>query len=223
MPLAKRLKTKPRDLAQQIVDNLDVADIAEPVTPDDIAGPGFINIRLKPDALADLLDRMGTPQLGVEPPADPQTVVAMPSGKQTKIKEIVTFDGNQPYAYAPHAVTLTLEDEIDVSRGDMLVHPKNVPNTERELEAMLVWMSSEHLQVNRPYWVKHTTQTVSASISEFHYKVDPDTLSRIKGGSSVEGRVSSDYPQNGSLAPSPATDENPDIPLEGESPREPPV
>ena len=75
MPLAKRLKSKPRDIAQQIVDNLDIADIAEPVTAENIAGPGFINVRLKSETLGDLLTKMDSPALGVEAPPDPQTVV----------------------------------------------------------------------------------------------------------------------------------------------------
>jgi len=75
MPLAKALGEKPRDIAAQIVAHADLTGIAEPLTEDSIAGPGFINIKLAPDALAGLLAKFDTPALGIEPPADPQTVV----------------------------------------------------------------------------------------------------------------------------------------------------
>ena len=75
MPLAKRLGMKPRDLAAAIVEKLDVADMCEPVTEADIAGPGFINFRLKPEALSGLLDRLDTPDLGLPTPAEPKTIV----------------------------------------------------------------------------------------------------------------------------------------------------
>ena len=75
MGLAKRVGEKPRDLAARIVDAVDVSGIAEPLSEDSIAGPGFINIRLRGEALADLLGRLDTPALGLTPPADPETVV----------------------------------------------------------------------------------------------------------------------------------------------------
>ena len=71
-------------------------------------------------------------------------VVALPSGKKSHIKSIVTYDGELDYAFPPQSVTLTLEDEIDVSRGEMLVHPDNLPTIGRNFEAMLVWMDEEY-------------------------------------------------------------------------------
>jgi arginyl-tRNA synthetase len=75
MPLAKRLSMKPRDVAEQVVKSVDLGEIAEPLSEASIAGPGFINIRLRPAALADLLVQLDSPQLGIEPPPTPQTVV----------------------------------------------------------------------------------------------------------------------------------------------------
>lgn len=75
MPLGKRVGAKPRDVAAKIVENLDLSGIAEPVTEASIAGPGFINIRLLPDLLGELLGRLDTPELGIEPPAEPKTIV----------------------------------------------------------------------------------------------------------------------------------------------------
>ena len=69
--------------------------------------------------------------------------MALPSRKKSRIKSIVTYDGELDYAFPPQSVTLTLEDEIDVSRGEMLVHPDNLPMEDRNFEAMLVWMDEE--------------------------------------------------------------------------------
>lgn len=106
-------------------------------------------------------------------------VMAMPSGKKSRVKEIVTFDGNVKHAYPPQSVTICLEDEIDISRGDMLVHPLNIPRLERSLEAMLVWMSDVSLKVNSPYIIKNTTNTVRGSFTSLQYSVDPAELHRI--------------------------------------------
>ena len=86
-------------------------------------------------------------------------VMVLPSMKKTKVKEIVTYDGNLDYAFPPQSVTLTLEDEIDISRGDMLVHPDNLPLIGRTFEAMLVWMDEEDMDVNKQFFIKQTTNT----------------------------------------------------------------
>jgi sulfate adenylyltransferase subunit 1 len=77
-------------------------------------------------------------------------VMALPSGKKSHIKSIVTYDGELDYAFPPQSVTLTLEDEIDVSRGEMLVHPDNLPIMDRNFETMLGWTSTSHSSSNRP-------------------------------------------------------------------------
>lgn len=105
-------------------------------------------------------------------------VVALPSGRRSRVKSIVTMGGAPSYAFAPQAVTLCLEDELDISRGDMLVHPRNMPHVERQAEAMLVWMSDSPFAVNKPYYVKHLTQTVRASFTRLDYRVNPNTLHR---------------------------------------------
>ncbi|MEG2514932.1 MAG: sulfate adenylyltransferase subunit CysN, partial [Bacteroidaceae bacterium] len=84
------------------------------------------------------------------------TVMALPSGKTSKIKSIVTYDGEQEEAFPPQSVTLTLEDEIDVSRGEMLVHPDNQPMNDRNFEAMLVWMDEEPMDAGKQFFMKHT-------------------------------------------------------------------
>ncbi|MFM9114725.1 MAG: sulfate adenylyltransferase subunit CysN [Planctomycetota bacterium] len=105
-------------------------------------------------------------------------VMALPSRKTSKVKEIVTFDGNVEEAFSPQAVTLTLTDEIDISRGDMIVRPGNTPRVENKFEAMIVWMSEEPLVPGKSYWIKQTTRQTPGTISTLRYRVDVNTLHR---------------------------------------------
>ena len=104
------------------------------------------------------------------------TVMALPSGKTSKVKSIVTYDGELECAYPPLCVTLTLEDEIDISRGEMLVHPDNLPISDRNFEAMLVWMDEEEMDVNKSFDIKQTTHTTRARVDSIRYKVDVNTM-----------------------------------------------
>jgi len=105
-------------------------------------------------------------------------VMALPSGRKSKVKSIVTRDGDLEEAFAPQAITITLEDEIDVSRGDMLVHPGNEPHISSQVEANVVWMSEKPLVAGRTYWIKQTTRTVTAEVAEFRHGVDVNTLEK---------------------------------------------
>jgi bifunctional enzyme CysN/CysC len=105
-------------------------------------------------------------------------VMALPSRKTSKVKEIVTFDGNVEEAFSPQAVTLTLTDEIDISRGDMIVRPGNVPRVDNKFDAMVVWMSEEPMVPGKSYWIKQTTRLTPGSISTLRYRVDVNTLHR---------------------------------------------
>ena len=104
------------------------------------------------------------------------TVMALPSGKTSKVKSIVTYDGELECAYPPLCVTLTSEDEIDISRGEMLVHPDNLPISDRNFEAMLVWMDEEEMDVNKSFYIKQTTHTTRARVDSIRYKVDVNTM-----------------------------------------------
>ena len=108
-------------------------------------------------------------------------VTALPSGKRTRVKSIETFDGQLESAFAGQAVTLCLADERDISRGDMLCRPNNLPHVSQSADAMVVWMSEAPLREGVPYLIKHTTQTVRGTFPQVHYRVDPDTLSRAGG------------------------------------------
>ena len=106
-------------------------------------------------------------------------VMALPSGKKSRIKSIVTYDGELDYAFPPQSVTLTLEDEIDVSRGEMLVHPDNLPTVARNFEAMLVWMDEEPMDVNKSFFIKQTTNLSRTHIDTIKYKVDVNTMEHL--------------------------------------------
>src|SRR5437879_874306 len=106
-------------------------------------------------------------------------VVVMPSMKTSRIASILSFAGEHDHAFAPMSVTVTLEDEIDISRGDMLVHPRNLPRVQANFEAMVVWLAEEPMHPDRAYVVKHTTRTTKASIHKIEYRIDVNTLSRM--------------------------------------------
>jgi bifunctional enzyme CysN/CysC len=105
-------------------------------------------------------------------------IVSLPSRKKSRVKSIVTFDGELDEAFAPQSVTLTLEDEIDSSRGDMLVRPGNVPRVDHRFDAMLVWMSEEPLVPGRQYLFKQTSKVIPGAVSTLRYRVDINTLHR---------------------------------------------
>jgi bifunctional enzyme CysN/CysC len=105
-------------------------------------------------------------------------VVALPSGKTTRVQRIVAAGDEVDHAFPPQSVALCLEDEIDISRGDMIAHPANLPWLASEVEALLIWMDTRPLKLNRQYVIKHTTRTVRGRISELKYKIDPNTLHR---------------------------------------------
>ena len=111
---------------------------------------------------------------GVVRPGD--EVVALPSGRTSRVRSIVTWEGDAPVAYAPMSVTLTLEDEIDVSRGDMLASAAAPPQVARVFEASVVWMSEKPLAPHRTYLLKHTTRQVSAAVRAIRYRSDVNTL-----------------------------------------------
>jgi bifunctional enzyme CysN/CysC len=122
-------------------------------------------------------------------------VVALPSGRRTRVKSIVSMDGERDYAFPPQSVTLCLEDELDISRGDMLAHAGNVPKVRSSLQAMLVWMGETPMRLGEPYVLKHCTRTVRGVVRSLSYAVDPRQLHRERKESlalNEIGRVSID-------------------------------
>lgn len=116
----------------------------------------------------------GTMASGILHPGD--EVVALPGGLKSRVKEIVTFDGNLQEAFPPLAVTVTLEDEIDVSRGDMFARPDNTPKVGRDLEAMVVWMTEQPMVPGNKYLFKHTSNLVGGTVANLRYRVNVNTI-----------------------------------------------
>jgi bifunctional enzyme CysN/CysC len=109
-----------------------------------------------------------------------EEVVALPSGKSTRVKSIESMGTSVDYAFPPQSIMLTLEDEIDLSRGDMLVRKNNQPQIERHFEAMLVWMDETELDTNKQFLLKHTTQKVKARVDAVRYGIDVNTIQRFE-------------------------------------------
>ncbi len=105
-------------------------------------------------------------------------VMVLPSRRTTKVKSIVTFDGELDEAFTPQSVTLTFEDEVDCSRGDMIVRPGNVPKVTNDFDAMVVWMSAEAMVPGKTYLFKHANQTIPGHVDSLRYRVDVNSLHR---------------------------------------------
>jgi len=111
---------------------------------------------------------------GIIRPGDP--VVSLPSEQKSRVRSIATFDGDAPEAFPPMSVTLTLEDQIDLSRGDMLVSPANPPRVSRHFDAMVVWFNAEPAEPGRTYLLKHTSRSVRAKALQIRYRVNVNSL-----------------------------------------------
>jgi sulfate adenylyltransferase subunit 1 len=107
------------------------------------------------------------------------SLMALPSGQVTRVRSIVTYDGKLEEAVQSQSVTLELEDEIDVSRGDMLVSPGAPPWVSRSFSAMVVWLNEKPLELNRAYLAKHTTRQAKAQVSRIRSRVDVNTFSQL--------------------------------------------
>jgi len=113
-------------------------------------------------------------------------ITVLPSGKTTKVKSIINggdiTEANRNVtteeAFAPMAITITTEDEVDISRGDMIVHTKNLPRVSNSLKVMLVWMDEKAMELGRSYDIKRATSVVSGSFEHINYKVDVNTYER---------------------------------------------
>ncbi|MDQ7086457.1 MAG: sulfate adenylyltransferase subunit CysN [Acidobacteriota bacterium] len=133
---------------------------------------------------------MGTVASGIVRPGD--EIMVLPSGHRSRVRQVLGVDGALEEGFPPLPVTVTLEDEIDISRGDMLVHPRNVPQVDRRFEAMLVWMGEESLRPGAQYLVKHATRLTPAVVDTVRYRIDVNSLHRVEAdtlGLNEIGRV----------------------------------
>jgi bifunctional enzyme CysN/CysC len=106
-------------------------------------------------------------------------VMVLPSGFTSSVKSIDTADGPMEEAFAPMSVTVTLTDDIDVSRGDMICRPHNQPMVGQDLDAMVCWMSdATEMRSGGKYAIKHTTRAARALVKDLHYRLDVNTLHR---------------------------------------------
>ncbi len=103
-------------------------------------------------------------------------IMALPSGKRSRVRRISTADGDLTYAFPPQCVTLLLEDEIDISRGEMIVRPDNLPSVGRHFEATLVWMDEEAMNPEKSFYIKQTTHSSRCRIDHIQYRIDVNTL-----------------------------------------------
>ena len=111
-----------------------------------------------------------------------EPVTVLPSGMTGRIREIITYDGRLPKAFPPMSVMLVLEDEIDISRGDMLVSSMHLPHISHRLDARLVWMNEKVLEPGREYLLKHTTQIVRTRVVSVRYRIDMHSLKKESAG-----------------------------------------
>ncbi|MBI2865189.1 MAG: adenylyl-sulfate kinase [Chloroflexi bacterium] len=141
---------------------------------------GLVDLRLPVQYVlrpsADFRGYAGTLASGIIRTGD--EVLVLPGGRRTRVRRLIHDRRDVQYAFAPQAIAVCLEDEIDVGRGDMIVHPANLPWLAEELELIVVWMHEQPLRPGCEYLIKQTTNLVHARPSQIHYEIDPDTLRR---------------------------------------------
>lgn len=120
---------------------------------------------------------------GVFKPGD--KVIALPSGFTSKVDKIQTYKEDVEEAFSPMSVTMTLEDDIDISRGDMIAKPDNQPEVGQDIEMMVCWLNKEPLDPNGKYALKHTTKEARCLVKEVKYKVNINTLHRVEGDKEI--------------------------------------
>lgn len=157
---------------KSVLEFLETVHVSSDRNYDDFRFP--VQYVLRPDR--DFRGFSGKVASGIVKPGD--TVMALPSRKTSKVKAIPTYDGNLEKAFPPQSVTLILEDEIDISRGEMLVNPDNLPRMERHFEAMLVWMDEDPMDLSTQFFLKQTSNTTRARIDVLRHKVDVNTLEK---------------------------------------------
>jgi sulfate adenylyltransferase subunit 1 len=110
-----------------------------------------------------------------------QDVSILPAGRRTKVTGIATFDGEKESAFAPQSVTLTLAEDVDISRGDLITGVDDGPAPRKEFQATLCWMSQHPMKTGTKYLLRHTTRKVKAIVSSIEHRIDPNTMQKEPG------------------------------------------
>jgi sulfate adenylyltransferase subunit 1 len=140
-------------------------------------------IRPQKEEYHDFRGYAGRVEGGIFKPGD--EVVALPSGFTTSVKSIEAIEGPLEEAFPPMSVVLTLEDEIDISRGDMIAKPNNQPTVGQDIELMICWLNEKKLMIGGKYAIRHTTKDARCVVKEVRYKVDINTLHKIEDDRSI--------------------------------------
>ncbi len=159
---------------QTVLETLESLEVGDHLDGQEFRFPVQYVSRPQTKELPDFRGYMGRVVSGTVKRGDAITV--LPTGHTSKIKEIVSFDGNLDEAFPPQSVTLTLEDDIDISRGDIIVHAGHKLQSARNIEAMVCWIGSEPLTARKKYHIKHTTNTCKAVVTDIIYHTDINTL-----------------------------------------------
>ena len=167
-----------------LMELLENIDIDHDLNLDDFRFPVQWVCRPGTDKHHDFRGYMGRVESGAITVGDPVTV--LPSGRSSRIKQILTLEGELKRAFAPQSVTLLLEDDIDISRGDMIVRSGDQVTVAKQFDADICWLSEQPLNLRRKYAIKHTTKTAKAFIAQIQYRVDVNTLRRINGISELQ-------------------------------------
>lgn len=168
--IVERSSKMPWYLGPTLLEHLETVPILPPSSIDAIRFP--VQYVIRPDSsFRGFAGQVGGGAIRVG-----DSIMALPSRQTSRVQSIVTYDGKLDRAAPSQSVTLELEDEIDVSRGDMLVSAHAIPRVSRSLSAMMVWLYEQPLELNRTYLAKHTTQLVKAQVTRIQQRVDVNTL-----------------------------------------------
>lgn len=141
-------------------------------------------IRPQSDLHHDYRGYAGRISSGIFKPGD--DVMILPSGFTSKIKSIDTYDGKADEAFAPMSVAITLEDDLDISRGDMIVRTNNQPHSGHDIDMIICWLNNQPLNPASKYLLMHTTKDVKAIIKDINYKIDINTLHRMENDKEIK-------------------------------------
>ncbi|MFC7248224.1 sulfate adenylyltransferase subunit 1, partial [Catellatospora aurea] len=174
--IATRSTNMPWYEGPSLLHHLEHVHIASDRNLVDVRFPVQYVIRPQSTTVTDYRGYAGQVASGIMKPGD--EVMVLPSGMTTKIAGIDTADGPVAEAFPPMSVTVRLEDEIDISRGDMICRPHNTPTPAQDIEALVCWMDDKPLTVGGKYAIKHTTRTARAIVKGLQYRLDVNTLHR---------------------------------------------